>query len=165
MTRSAAEIDDLLAADKSLFGNSEWVEDGTVAKLSSAVVDSQGNPIGGLTLRMQVPIEASLQRGTATLVLDGHPIQRISFRPDHSHVNKGRHPIPKELRLIALPPDRTRLHRWADNRVWPMQDNMGAGRVLDVEPPTVMDAFKLFLETCGISTHLPEPPHRPKMEF
>lgn len=165
MTRSVEEIDRLLAADKSLFGNPEWAEDGSVAKLTSPVVDATGMVIGGLSFRSSVPIETSIQRGTAALLLDNSQIQRFSFRPDHFHVNKAWHPIPSALRLKTLPPDRTRIYRWANSRVWPMRDNMGAGELLDPEPPSFMAAMQLFLEACGISAYLPEPPHRPKLEF
>lgn len=163
--RSLVEIDALLAADKSLFGNPEWVEDGAVAKLASSVVDASGVVIGGLFLRLAVPVEMSIQRGTAALVLDGLPLQRLSFRPDHLHVNKGLHPVPAPLRFLRLPADRSRIYRWADNRMWPMQDNMRAGHVIEPEPGTLAEAIKLFLEACAISAYLPDPPHRPKLEF
>jgi hypothetical protein len=163
--RSLTEIDGLLAADKSLYGNPDWIEDGSVAKLASPLVDLHGDIIGGLTLKLSAPIETMLQRGTAVLILDRHPIQRLSFMPDHSHGNKGKYPVPPELRLRVAPADRSRIYRWVDNRAWPTEDNMGAARLLETEPATLRDAFNLFLETCVISAYLPDPPHRPKLEF
>lgn len=165
MTRTVAEIDALLAAEKSLFGQPEWVEEGPIAKLASAVVDAGGAVIGGLSLRLSAQIETAVQRGNAALVLDGQPLQRLSFRPDHVHVNGARHPIPAPLRLMRLPADRSRIYRWTDNRVWPRADNMGAGVVIDPEPASVGAAIELFLEKCTISAYLPQPPHRPKLEL
>lgn len=165
MTRALAEIDTLLSAEKSLFGEPEWVEDNAVAKLASAVVDASGNVVGGLSFRAQVPIETAVQRGTAALILDGLPIQRLSYRPDNPHSNKGGHPIPAHLRWQKLPADRTRIYRWRNNRVWPMRDNLAAGEVVDPEPNAFMSALELFLEACGISAYLPEPPHRPTLEL
>jgi hypothetical protein len=154
-----------LRADKSLFGTPEWAEEGSVAKLTSAVVNATGVVIGGLSFRAAALIETTIQRGSATLVLDNLPIQRVLFQPDHPHVNKGAHPIPLRLRLRRLPPERTRIYRWEDNRVWPMRDNMGAATVVEPEPDTYMDAMKLFLEACGITAYLPPPPHRPQLEL
>lgn len=165
MSRSPAEIDVLLHAEKGLFGQPEWIEDGAIAKLVSPVVDALGVVIGGMSLRLNVPVETVLQRGNAVLVLDGQPVQRLSFRPDHAHVNGVVHPIPQSLRLRRLPPDRTRLYRWADNRAWPVHGNLRAGQVVEPEPATLMSAFQLFLEACGITAYLPEPPHRPRLEF
>lgn len=165
MTRSLAEIDALLAADKGLFGAIEWSEEGSVASISTAVVDALGDPIGGLELRASAPTQTSVQRGTIVLILDGVPLQRLSYRPDHIHRNKGSHPIPPDLRLKTLQTDRTRIYRWRDNRTWPTQDNLGAGRLVDPQPKTFMLAVELFLEACGIAAYIPEPPHRPKLEL
>ena len=165
MTRSVAEIDVLLAASKGLFGIVEWVEDGTVANISAAVVDSLGDPVGGLEVRASVPTQTRVQRGSIVLILDGLPLQRLSHRPDHIHRNKGAHPIPSDLRLKTLQADRTRIYRWRDNRTWPSQDNLGAGRPVDPQPTTFMQAVELFLEACGIAAYIPEPPYRPKLEL
>lgn len=165
MTRSLTEIDDLIAADKSLFGLPEWIEDGPIARITSAVVDPAGAVIGGLSLRLNVPVTTNIQRGNAVLTLDGHPIQRLSFRPDHVHVNGPGHPIPPSLRLLRLPPDRTRIYRWPSNRAWPPQANLRAGEIVDPEPESLQDALQLFLEACGISAYLPDPPHRPTLEL
>lgn len=165
MTRSRSEIDDLLAADKSLFGSVEWIEEGAYAKIVSPVVGANGVVIGGLILHLNAQVETTVQLGNASLVLEGRPIQRLSFRPGHKHVNKGRYPVPVELRLKTLPAGRSRIYRWSDNREWPMSENMLAGRLIDAEPGTLMEAYKLFLEACGISAYLPDPPHRPKLEF
>jgi hypothetical protein len=165
VTRSLADIDTLLSAEKSLFGAAEWVEDGAVAKLASPVVDALGVVMGGLSLRLNAPLETAVQRGNAALVLDGQPIQRLSFRPGHPHVNGAAFPIPQPLRLRRLPPNRTRLYRWTDNRAWPVQTNLKAGHVVEPEPATLMAAFELFPEACGITAYLPEPPHRPRLEL
>ena len=165
MTRSLAEIDALLAADKGLFGAIEWSEEGSVASISTAVVDVLGDPIGGLELRASAPTQTSVQRGSIILILDGVPLQRLSHRPTHAHRNKGAHPIPPDLRFKTLPPDRTRIYGWSDNRVWPRQDNIGAGRTVDPQPSTFIHAMELFLEACGISAYIPEPPHRPELEL
>ena len=165
MTRSLAEIDALLVADKGLFGVVEWIEDGSNANISAAIVDSLGNPIGGLELRASVPTKLSVQRGSFVLILDGLPLQRLSHRPDHIHRNKGAHPIPIELRFQSLPAERTRIYRWSDNRIWPMQDNIGAGRLVDPQPTSFMQAMEQFLEACGIAAYIPESPHRPELEL
>lgn len=165
MTRSVEEIDALLAADKALFGSPEWAEEGPVAKLTSAVVNASGVVIGGLSFRASALIETTVQRGSTVLLLDNSPIQRLSFRPDHRHVNPAAHPVPLDLRLRTLPRDRTRIYHWRHNRIWPIRDNIGAAEVVEPDPETFMDAATLFLEACGISTYLPPPPHRPKLEL
>lgn len=133
--------------------------------MKTSIVDAAGGVIGDLFLHLHALTETRIQTGSASLVLEGRPIQRLSFRPTHPHTNKGRHPVPRNLRLLVLPPDRSRIYRWSDNREWPMHENMLAAEILDSEPATLMDAYKLFLEECGISAHLPHPPHRPKLEF
>jgi hypothetical protein len=166
MMRSVAEIDALLDTEKSLFGAPEWVEDGAAAHLVGAVVNAAGVVLGGVSLRLSVLIHLPApQRGSAVLVLDNHPLQRLSFRPDHAHVNPGRHPVTRGLRRQTLPAERSRIYRWKDNRVWPRPDSFGVGALLASEPQTIGDAFNLFLEECRIAAYLPPPPHRPKLEL
>lgn len=165
MSRSLIEVDELLASNKTLFSDLEWVEDGPVARLVSPILDMSGNVIGGMLLNLNALTETAVQRGNAALVLDGRPIQRLSFRPDHVHTNKGRGTVLPELRFKRLPADRTRLYSWRDNRSWPVVDNLAVGRLVDPEPASIMAAYQLFLEACGISAYLPEPPHRPRLEF
>ena len=163
--RTVAEIDALIAADKALFGEPAWSGDGAVAKLVSPVIDHAGLIIGGLVLYMAAMTETAEQRGNAALVLDDRPVQRLSFRPGHAHVNPPRHPTPPALRLLTLPPGRSRMHGWRDNRVWPRLDNVATAALMEPEPPTISAAFALFLETCGISAYIPPPPSRPRLEL
>lgn len=165
MSRTADEIDELLEMPKFLWGSPEWAEDGNNAKLVSSVVDPNGSVIGGLTFEANANIETSLLRGSTILMLDRLPLQRLSYKPGHSHSNGNSFYMPADLRLRKLPPDQTRIHLWADNRRWPTLDNLNCARLLDPEPPTYLDALQLFLEGCGIEAHLPPPPHRPRLEF
>ena len=166
MTTTAADIDVMLAADKTLFGLPAWIEAGATASLVSSVVDATGTVIGDLSLRLSATVETPIQRGDAVLVFEGIPLQRLAFRPDKFHVNPGKHPVPSSLRRLRLPPGRTRFYRWTDNRVWPRPaDHRLAGAVLDEEPGTVTEAVQLFLQACGIRARLPIPPWKPRMEL
>lgn len=165
MILTLTEIDALLAEEKSLFGNVEWVEDGANAKLRSSIVNSAGVVIGALTFVASVNINTAIQRGTCALILENRPLQRISYLPSAPHKNTGAHPIPLELRFRTLPADQTRHYLWEDNRIWPRTDNIGAGRLVSPQPRTFMDAMQLFLEACGITAYVTDPPHRPTLEF
>lgn len=166
MPRSLAEIDALLAADKTLFGAPRWIERGPRATLTAAVVDVQHGVVGGLVLHLSALVRLPApQRGTAVLVLDGAPLQRLSFRPDHPHINPARHPIPPDLRRTKLPADRTRIYLWRHDRTWPRADRLGVAASVDPEPATLSTAFALFLSDCAIEAQLPTAPHSPTLEF
>lgn len=165
MTRTSAEIDDLLAAPKRVLGAPRWDEAGAKAALSAALASEDGALIGGVSLRLNVLTHLSQPSGNAILVLDGAPLQRLSFRPDHPHINPARHPIPTELRRLKLPAGASRVYHWGDDRLWPRPDKVGVGRPLRPEPVTAEDAFALFLKICGIDGRLEPPPHRPRLEF
>lgn len=165
MPWSVAEIDALLGADKALFGMPEWVDDGVSAKLTSAIIGPDNSIIGGLSLRLNALVRTTPQTGNAVLVLEERPIQRLSFLPDHAHTNSGGHPIPTHLRFRTLPPHRSRIYLWGNNRHWPRDDNLTAGEALDQEPHSIDAAYKLFLEACGIEAYIPPPPWRPQLEL
>ena len=166
MMRTATDIDALLIAPKSLFGTPEWVESGAVATLTATILDDGGTVIGGLSLRSSVPVHLPApQRGSVVLVLDRQPLQRLSFRPDHVHVNPSRPPIVRALQRQRLLPDRSRIYRWRDDPLWPRPDKLAVASPLLPEPADLTAAFALFLEECGISGYLPTPPHRPKLEL
>ena len=165
MTRTLTEIDDILRADKSLHGNLEWVEDGARALITRSVVDQRGVVIGGLILQLWALTEVAIQRAGGSLVLDGTPIQRMTYRPGNAHLNNNAHPTPPALRLKTLPAERSRIYLWSNNRAWPIHQNLRAGKVIEPEPASASAAFELFLESCAISTYLPNPPHRPMLEL
>jgi hypothetical protein len=89
----------------------------------------------------------------------------MTYKPGHAHVNTNAYPVPASLRFRTLPAGRSRIHKWAHNRAWPIKDNLGAGDLIDPEPEAYMDALQLFLEACGIDAYVPDPPHRPVLEF
>ncbi|WP_375404652.1 hypothetical protein [uncultured Sphingomonas sp.] len=163
--RTPVEIDALLAAPKRILGAPQWNEMGPKAALSAALADEDGALIGGVSLRLNVLTHLPSPSGNAIFLLDRAPVQRLSFRPDHSHVNPARYPIPAELKRLKLPADASRIYRWDDDRLWPRPDKIGVGRSLRPEPATVEDAFALFLKICGIAGRVEPPPHRPKLEF
>ena len=166
MARTPDEIDRMLAAPKRLFRAPEWIEDDARATLTSPIVSPGGLVIGGLSLRLVALTHLPAPgRGSPVLVLDEAVVQRLSFRPDHAHINPARDPVPAELRRLKLSAGRSRFYRWPDNRQWPRPDKAVAGTYLDPEPSTIEDAFALFLDNCGIADRPPPPPHRPMLEF
>lgn len=162
---SLSDIDALLDADKALFGVTEWIEEGPVVKLANAVVGPDNAIIGGLSLRIHALLHVTPQRGSAVLVLDERPIQRMSFLPDHSHTNPGRHPTPPQLRFLVLPAGRSREYLWTHNREWPRHDNVLAGSFVKPDPPSIEAAIAQFVERCGITAYIPPPPWSPQLEL
>lgn len=164
MTRTLAEIDALFFAPKALPEPVTWAEDGGKATLTASLLQD-GIVIGALSLRLSTPLLNSPQRGDAVLVLDDRPVQRMAFNPKNPHTNPAFHPVPLALRRLTLPPGRTRLYRWADNRQWPRQEgeNILAAMALDPEPSGFDEALSLFLRSCAIEGVLPAAPWRPTL--
>lgn len=160
-----AEIDALLARPKQLVGAPTWIADdrGSVTKLAAPAAES--GIVGGLTLFASAPLHATPQRGSVVLVLEGRPIQRLSFQPDHVHVNPFAKSVPQPLRGLKLAAGQSRIHPWRLNRTWPRapNDNVSVGEILDPQPETFGDALTIFLHACGIESQLPPPPWEPRL--
>lgn len=161
MTITMADIDTLLSLPKTMFNAPEWVEDGNRAILRADLVH-QGNVLGGVWVSLSANIHTDPQRGDCVLIHDGKPVQRLSFMPKNAHANPRAHPAPVPLRLLTLPPDRSRIYRWRDNRAWPPPQPM-AGAVLDPQPATFADAVTVFFSEYGISGNVPPAPWRPTL--
>ena len=162
---SVADIDSMLAVAKTLAGVPTWVEDerGTVARIVVPV--ATGGVVAGLTFRAGAVLHARVQTGSCVLVCDGRPVQRLSFRPDHAHVNPFGKGVPKRLRGLRLPPGVSRLHAWSVNRDWPRSpaDNVAVAEPLNPEPASFEDALEFFLRLCNIDGEIPLPPWEPPL--
>jgi len=160
-----AIIDVLLGTYKTLAGRPAWVLDerGTVAKLAVPVL--QNGVVAGLTLQAHATVQTNPQRGGCVLILEGRPIQRLSFRPDHLHVNPLVKTIPRSLRGLRLPANASRFHAWTLNREWPRRalDKVAVAEPVEPEPDSFLDALTIFLHHCGIEGALPPPPWEPRL--
>lgn len=160
-----ADIDALLAAAKTLAGRPEWVEDerGSVAKLAVPVALS--GIVGELVLRANATLHTVPQRGGGVLIFEGRPIQRLSFRPDHAHLNPFARTVPAPHRGRRLVPDVSRLHPWRLNRAWPrpFTDNVAVAEGVEPEPVSLQAALTIFLRLCAIKGDLPPPPWEPRL--
>lgn len=163
---TADDIDALLAAPKTIFGRPHWERDrrGTVTTLTATLAED-GIVIGGVFLRLSATVHTTPQRASAALVCDNRPVQRINVKPDHGHLNPLRRSVPRPLRGLLLLEGRSRIYRWAANRIWPRLagDNLAAGEAIDPEPGDVLAALTFFLEECGIIGELPPPPWEPRL--
>lgn len=164
--RAADDIDALLAAPKTVVGRPRWELDGrgTVATLTTTLAED-GIVIGSVFLRLSATVHIALQRGSAALVCNNRPVQRMNVKPEHPHLNPLRRPVPRSLRGLRLPEGRSRIYRWAANRIWPRPtgDNLAAGEVIEPEPGDILAALTFFLEECGIIGELPPPPWEPRL--
>jgi hypothetical protein len=162
---SAADIDALLSASKTLAGSPVWMKDdrGTVSKLTIPVAEA--GVVGSLVLEASATLNSDPQHGSCVLVFEGRPIQRLSFRPDHAHVNPLNKSIPKGLRGLRLPPGASRMYPWTLNRTWPRpaSDNVPVAEPIDPEPESFHSALTIFLRLCGIEGDLPPPPWEPRL--
>jgi len=165
---TAQEIDALLAARKTVFDQPQWeIERGTTRATLTASLAENGVVIGGVSLRLSANVHTIPQRGSAVLICDNRPVQRMNVKPNHNHSNPLRRTVPKPLRGLSLPQDRSRIYRWAVNRVWPRPpgDNLAAGELIDPEPDDFSAAVRFFLQECGISGTLPAPPWEPRLSL
>jgi len=162
---SADDIDALLAAHKSLAGLATWVKDerGTVAKL--AVPIAVDGVVGGLILQAHATLVTDPQSGGCVLIMDGRPVQRLSIRPDHAHLNPFLKTSPAAHRGVRLAAGLSRLHPWRLNRAWPRPpgDNVPFAQMIEPEPETFAAALTIFLEACRIDGVLPPPPWEPRL--
>lgn len=165
---SLDEIDRLLAAAKSIGGIPNWREDPTSGGRALLVVPLllDGVAVGGLEIRGNATIRTQRQSASLVLIAAGDPIQRLSFRPKHEHVNSLRSDLSRDLRGSRLLADVTRFYPWELNRRWPRQrqprERYDGHRV----EPVVTDfdvAVMFFLERCNIIGSIPPPPYRPEL--
>lgn len=161
MTITTADIDALLSQPKTIFGVPAWIEEGNNAYWR-ADLQHDGVLIGGLSLRLTVTTHTTPQRGDGVLIFDGKPIQRFAYLPKGLHVNPKAHPIPTRLRFLSLPPDRSRIYRWRDNRAWPTPHPM-AGEIFDPQPDSFNEAATMFFAECCIMGDVPAAPWRPTL--
>lgn len=162
---TAADIDAMLTAPKTLAGVARWIEDerGSVAKLSVPV--AQAGIVGGSVLRANATLHTDPQRGGCVLIYEGRPIQRMSYRPDHAHANPFASGASLAHRGLRLDPNVSRLHPWRLNRVWPrpLSDNVAFAERLEPEPLSLEAALAIFLGFCAIIGDLPPPPWEPRL--
>ena len=160
-----ATIDALLAARKALAGVPRWIIDprGSVANL--AVPVASGGIIGALTFRASTLVHEPTQSGSCVLVFDGRPIQRLSFRPTHAHVNSFGPSVSEHLRGLHLPAGQSRVHLWADNRAWPRpkSDNVSVARPMQLEWEDLDIVLAIFLHMCNVDGALPPAPWEPRL--
>lgn len=161
---TADDIDVLLAASKDIAGTPHWIfdEKGSVSRLVAPI--RQAGIVGGISLRASATRFTDPQRGSAVLVYEGRPIQRISMRPDHAHANPFGNFVLDAYRGLRLPPDSSRLHAWVLNRSWPRtpSDNVAVAQPIDPEPSSFHAALTLFLLVCGIRGEILPPPWEPR---
>ena len=160
-----ADIDAMLAARKTLAGRPVWREDerGTVAHMVVPIAKEE--VIGGLTFRASALLFESAESGSCVIVLDDRPIQRLSFRPTHAHVNPFGAAVSVGLRGLRCPAGVSRIHHWAENRRWPrpLSDNVAVASPLHVEFDSFALTLALFLHICNIDGELPPPPWEPRL--
>lgn len=161
----AADIDALLAAAKTLSGYPGWARDPTSPVARLIVPVAVGGVVGGLALHATAMIETNPQRGSAALVYEGRPVQRMSVRPDHAHKNSFVAHAPESHRGIRLPPDQSRVHPWRINRNWPRatDDNVTIAELIPGDVGSVAEGLTIFLALCGIEGDLPPPPWEPRL--
>lgn len=160
-----ATIDAVLAKKKALAGVPRWICDprGSVANL--AVPVASGDIIGALTFRASTLVHEASQSGSCVLVFDGRPIQRLSFRPTHAHVNPFGARVSDHLRGLRLPAGQSRIHLWTDNRAWPRPkgDNVSVARPLQLNWENLDIVLAIFLYMCNVEGALPPAPWEPRL--
>ncbi|MBR7620378.1 hypothetical protein JKL49_13365 [Phenylobacterium sp. 20VBR1] len=162
---TAADIDALLAAPKTLGGEPRWARDDTSAVVKLVAPLSTAGVLGGLILHAHATLQTTPQRGGCALIYQDKPIQRLSILPDHAHHNPFRPSAPAELRGLTLPADASRLHAWTHNRAWPRVggDNLPFAEPLSIEVASIAEGLTIFLALCGIECVLPPPPWEPRL--
>jgi hypothetical protein len=161
----AADIDALLAAPKTLSGSPHWAHDPTSRVVRLAAPVAVNGVVGSLVLQATATLETDPQRGSAVLIYEGRPVQRISIRPDHPHANPFAAHTPATHRGVRLPPERSRIHPWRINRMWPRprSDNVSIGELIEGDVGSIAEGLTIFLAACGIEGTLPTPPWEPRL--
>lgn len=157
---TADDIDAMLAERKGLEGRSTWVRDdrGSVAHLKATVAGGSG--VESVAFVATALVHEPVQTGSCVLVVQGRPLQRLSFRPTHAHVNPPGPKVPPTLRGLRLPAGHSRIYRWENNRSWPRlrSDNVTVGQPLLPDVGTLELALAIFLHICNIEGEIPSPP-------
>ena len=151
---------DALLIDVKYFGNHDgWKLDerGSVAHLSIPITSNSINH--DLTLSSTALVRDPVQAESCVLILERRPVQRLSFRPNHAHVNPFRAHIDRGLRGLRLPAGSSRLYPWRANRTWPRlkSDNVAVAEPVLPEPVSLA-ALAMFLRICNIEGEIPSPP-------
>ncbi len=158
-------IDALLAEKKALAGAPRWIGDerGAVASLAAPV--AKRGVVGALSFRATALVYEPIQSGSCVLVFDGRPIQRLSFRPTHAHVNPFGPSVSTPLRGLHLPAGKSRVYLWAENRAWPRPkgDNVGVAQPILLDMEGLDKVLAIFLQMCNVDGVLPPAPWEPRL--
>ena len=162
---TATDIDALMAEHKTLAGAARWTIDhrGSVADL--AVPVATYGIVGGLTFRATALVYEPVQSGSCVLVLEQRPLQRLSFRPTHAHLNPFGPGVSGHLRGLRLPAGKSRIYPWSENRTWPRPkgDNASVAHPMPVDLESLDSMLALFLQLCHIHGDLPCAPWEPRL--
>jgi hypothetical protein len=163
MTRTAEDIDAILAADKQMAGQPRWQESDrdTVAGLRVQLV-VEGIIRTDVYLAGNAVVHLSPQPVSLILVCGGRPVERLDLFPRAPHTNPPGGRVPRPLRGLILPAGQHQHHAWRLNRTFPPNWNLPVA-----EPWSVLDsvavAFQSFLAALNIVGDLPLPPHEPRL--
>jgi hypothetical protein len=159
------DIDRLLAEPKVLAGRVVWVRDERAARAELAAPVLVDGVVGALVFKATATLNTDPQRGSCVLIFEGRPVQRLSHRSGHVHLNPPSKSVDRALRGARLPPDLTRVHLCSLNRVWPRPegDNLPVGQVLDPQPISLAESLANFLALSGIRGDLPAAPWEPTL--
>lgn len=164
---NTAEIDNLLASDKSIVGSPQWNRDPQAARvrLTATLMDSHGVVIGGVSVRLSATLHSRPQRGSAVLLFSGGVIQRLNYLPDHSHYNPMRKTVARPARGVMLPSGQTRDYPWVLNRQWPRVpgETADVGQIVNRNLSNYAAAAAFFLSECGIKGSISDPPWEPEL--
>lgn len=164
---TVADIDALLAAPKTILGAASWKEEATgnaIATMVAPLAISGVTP-GDLRLFASTPVHVSPQAGSAVLIYEGRPIQRMGFLPTHSHTNPFDKGVTANLRGLTLPAGMSRWHPWRANRRWPRSasDNVGAAILIEDALANFDAALAWFVQKCNVRGPLPPAPWKPRL--
>lgn len=163
--RTVDDIDAMLVARKRLDARPVWARDerGSVAHLTVSIMG--WGPTEGLTFIATALVYEPIQAGSCVLILERRPVQRLSFRPTHAHVNPPDPRVSRELRGLRMPAGGSRLYPWSANRNWPRarSDNVSVGQPLLPDAGSLDMALAIFLDICNIDGEIPPAPWEPRL--
>ncbi len=162
MTDGRAEIDALIAAEKTIVGVAKWKpnRESTVRLKATLAVNGAVRP--GLILDANANTHTFDQHGAICLIYQEIVIERLNFHPHDPHTNRlgtGR------LSGLVLPMGKHRYYPWSENQFlgWPRDTkvNLAMAESIALELPTYAEALAYFLDRTNIKGDLIPPPYDP----
>lgn len=162
-------IDFLIKQEKRIMGKVRWQDEGRpqgTCVFTAALAFTDENLMsfdGQVVLRGRAASEGLENHMMIIMLIGDMPVDRLSYAPLRSHMNKSPSWSPVELHRKFLPPRKHRRYSWWDNRVYPHDHQREMARAVEEKLMDTKDAIRYILRELLVIGELPPPPFQPSL--